>query len=447
MTAPPPGTNGTLAELRAHGKSLRAGVPRSAHGEWTPPRHRPDPVQALRQASTTWIPELVPVRFARMAASPLAFLRGAAAQMAADVGGMPRTGLAVQAIGDAHLLNFGSYGTPEERLVFDVDDFDETLPGPWEVDLQRLAASITLAARELGLGRPSTAATAAAAGYRLAMQRFAGLDALELFRFEQTVHGAQRLVAGLTADVVAWSKHTSRWQLPKLAAVDGDRWSIVARPPITVPVDGAVDRDLRALPGRYGATLLPERRELLARYEVVDVARHTVGVGSCGTHCHIVLLRGRAAGDPLFLQVKEARASVLADAWLGSRVDAHTPTPGERVVLGQRRAQPGPDPLLGWCEVGGRPVYVRQLRDRRGSVDLSRFQATDLRQYASLCGATLARAHARTGEPAVIAGYLGSSDIFDRSIARFAAAYADQTERDHAAFVAALGPFDGAAGG
>ena len=421
----------TAADERRAGRALRERVPRSAHEDWNPAPDRADPVETLRRARREWIAALVPVRFERMRASPLAFLRGAAAIMAADLAPTPRSGLTVQAIGDAHLLNFGGFASPDKRLLFDVDDFDETLPGPWEWDVKRLATSIELAARELGGN--DTAALAVSRGYRESIASFAAMAALDLHRYEIEAGDAVRLVPRLAKDVAQWSRHTSRWELPRLTAADAGTRRIVSNPPLTQPVSGAVAASLQRLPLTYARTLADDRRTLLSRYEVLDVARHTVGIGSCGTRCYVILLADTVTGDPLFLQVKEAGRSALEPSAGRSRL-RH---PGHRVVSGQRLAQPSSDPLLGWSTVAKTPVYVRQLRDMRGGVDLRRFKGNELTEFAALCGTALARAHARTGRPAAIAGYLGGGDRFDRAVARFAGAYADQTERDHEAFVKA----------
>lgn len=418
-------------QQRRAGRTLRNAVPRSSHAGFAPAPDRADPVDTLRHARRGWIAALVPIRFERMRASPLAFFRGTASTMAADLVHTPSTGLRVQAVGDAHLLNFGGFGTPEGRLLFDVADFDETLQGPWEWDVKRLAASIELAARELD--RDTAAAEAAVRGYRTAMSEFADMTSLEIYGHELDAGKAVRLAPGIAGDVERWSHHTSRWELPRLTTVKDGAPRIVGHEPITVRLRGSVAAALRELPLAYSRTLAEDRRALLARYEVIDVARHAVGVGSCGTHCYVVLLIGSDAGDPLFLQVKEARRSALEPFAGRSRV-RH---PGQRVVIGQRLAQAEADAFLGWGTLGRTGVYLRQLRDMRGAVDLRAFKSSQLTEYASLCGTALARAHARTGTPGAIAGYIGHGDRLDRAIAAFARDYADQTERDHAAFVKA----------
>jgi uncharacterized protein (DUF2252 family) len=420
------------AELRHSGRALRADVPRSAHGAWRPAPGRADPVGFLAAASRSWLAELVAVRYERMLVSPLAFLRGAAAIMAADLAASPVTGLRVQAVGDAHLLNFGGFGTPERRLLFDVDDFDETFPGPWEWDVKRLATSAAVAARELG-GDDRAAATAAARGYREAIARFAGMTALEIHGFELEAGAAARLVRGLGRDVTRWSHQTSRWELPRLTAAQDGVPRIRPQPPLTAPAPPALDAALRRLPTDYARTLTVDSRALISRYRVVDAARHAVGVGSVGTQCFVLLLEGEEAGDPLFLQAKEARASVLEPHGRARRASHH----GRRVVTGQRLLQAGSDALLGWATLDTVGVYVRQLRDMRGGVDLASLPSGDLPAFAALCGEALARGHARTGRSAAIAGYLGDGDVFDDAVRRFARAYADQTERDHAALRAA----------
>lgn len=424
-------------EGAAAGRALRRTVPRSALAEYTPPADRTAPVAALQAMSARWLPDLVPVRVARMTASPLGFLRGAAQVMAADLRGAPVTGVDVGALGDAHLLNFGGSASPERRLLFAASDFDEAFRGPWEGDVRRLAASAAVAGRELDGGGPAVAAEAALAaarGYREAMGRLTSLTAAEVFADVVPIAAAGELVPGLDEQASRWHVHTSAWERPRLTG-SGTGRRITARPPLTERVDGTLEQALRSLPDRYAATLPADRRALLSRYATLDVARHAVGVGSLGTRCFVVLLQGRDGGDPLILQAKEARPTVPAAAGRAPRTRVHA---GRRLVEAQQLGQAGADALLGWDTVDGVPVVVRQLRDMRGGVDLRTLGAGRLAAYVALCGGALARTHARSRPPAVLAGYLGHGDAFDKALAQFAARYADQTERDHAALVAAV---------
>ncbi len=430
------------AEQRSAGRALRRDVPRSRHGEWRASNDRPDPVDELIASNEGRLAELVPVRHARMTASPFAYYRGAPAMMAADLRRTLTTGIALQLCGDAHLLNFGSYATPERNVVFDVNDFDETERGPWEWDLKRLAASLTIAARTAGLtdddGR--AAALSCAGAYRSEIAAMAELSAFEVWhaRFDAAVllAGApdQRSRTYVERGLVKARQRTSLQALAKLTSVVDGRRVIVEDPPLVTRLTDQQLAQAHRSVDAYLATLDPDRRLLLDRYEVVDAALKVVGVGSVGTRCFIVLLAGRADLDPLFLQIKEARASVLAPhvagAWRGNQ--------GERVVVGQRIMQAASDVFLGWARADGFDLYVRQLRDMKLSVRLDDVRPEALAIYGRLCGATLARAHARAGEPALLAGYLGRGASFDEAIATFALAYADQNERDYDAFLAAI---------
>ena len=424
----------------------------------TCPANRPDPVELLERQARTRLPELVPVRHGRMAASPFAYFRGAALPMASDLAATPVTGLTVQACGDAHLSNFGVFGSPERRLLFDINDFDETLPAPWEWDVKRLAASVEIAGRENGFTAKQRrkVVLAAVARYREAMRIFAGMTNLEVWyahldlddlRTEVDAALTGRLRKAVDRGMAKARGNDSMRALSKLTRlVDGKR-RIVSDPPLIVPVgdlaSGADDGGLHALIcdllGAYRRTLHEDSAELLARYELTDLAQKVVGVGSVGTRCWIVLMQGSDDGDPLFLQVKEAERSVLAEFAGRSRFANH----GERVVVGQRFTQASSDIFLGWVRVAhgvdGRPhdYYVRQLRDWKLSMDIASMSADWMRRYVSFCGWTLARAHARTGDRFALAAYLGSSDVFDQAIADFAVGYADQNERDHAGLVAA----------
>jgi len=428
----------------AAGKELRERVPRSSHSRWAPAKNRRDPVALLKETDSGKLPALIPIRYARMRASPFAFFRGAAALMAADLAHTPVTSLRVQACGDCHVANFGGFGTPERRLVFDINDFDETLPAPWEWDVKRLAASIVLATREAGLREShcSDAARAAVEFYRKHMREYAKRTALEVWYSELS---ADLLVARAATPAARkrWRRreaeamlNTSSHEFPKIAAMERARARIVNHPPLIYhPRDmAAIGKRVRKMFQQYRATLSEDRRIVLDRYELVDVARKVVGVGSVGTRCAVALLMA-APRDPLLLQFKEARASVLAP-YAGKSRYANQ---GERVVTGQRMLQSASDVFLGWTTDGrGHDYYFRQLRDMRMKVDIEEMSNGDWSEYVELCGWVLARAHARTGDPARIAGYLGKTGAFDEAVARFAVAYADQTECDYASFVKAI---------
>jgi hypothetical protein len=433
----------------ALGKAARAATPRSSHADHTPGPHRADPVDVLVRDGAGRVEELLPLRYGRMVGSALAFLRGGAAVMAADLADSPTTGFTVQLCGDAHLANFGMYASPERRLVFDVNDFDETERGPWEWDVKRLAASLQVAAR----GRSTSAESrgvvlAAGAAYRSAMRRFAGMRHLDLW-YERVDLDDPATLAGLQLDATARRRAARAVQkahtrghdraVRRLTERHGGGCRIASAPPLVEPLrdllppsgredlEHRLDRILRA----YRRSLSPDRRWLVEQYRLVDVARRVGGVGSVGTRCWVVLLRGRDENDLLLLQMKEARPSALTPY-------AH-PRPqrdGRRVVLGQRHVQAVTDIFLGWHRSAGldgvhRDFYVRQLADWKGSADVERMRARDLLRYGELCARTLARGHARTGDRFAIAGYLGASDRFDVALADFAAAYADQNARDH----------------
>jgi uncharacterized protein (DUF2252 family) len=432
----------TRSEQRAAGQALRARVPRRSHGEWRPPADRPDPVEVLIRTNEGRLPELVPVRHGRMAESPFAFYRGSPAMMAADLSRTPTTGVTLQICGDAHLLNFGSFATPERNLVFDVNDFDETQPGPWEWDLKRLAASLVIAARTAGLSDADgkTAVLSCSAAYRSEMAAMSELSAFEVWHARLDAAAllaaaperrSQRVVERVASEA---RQRTSLQALPKLTTVRHGRRVILEDPPLVSRLTDEQVQQARRSVRAYLATLDEDRRLLLNRYELVDAALKVVGVGSVGTRCFIVLLAGKADLDPLFLQIKEARASVLAPYVGRFRYGNH----GRRVVVGQRIMQAASDTFLGWARIDGFDFYVRQLRDMKLSVRLESARPTDLAAYGRLCGATLARAHARAGEPTVLAGYLGSTAAFDEALAAFAVRYADQNERDYEAFLGAM---------
>jgi Uncharacterized protein conserved in bacteria (DUF2252) len=493
----------SIDERKAAGLEARDKVPVSSHTKWGPAADRADPVTLLEEQDATREPDLVPVRHGRMMVSPFTFYRGAAKIMAADLKDTPASGLDAQLCGDAHLSNFGAFASPERRLLFDLNDFDETLPGPFEYDVKRMAASFTIAARNNGFsGADTRAATLESVrAYREAMAGFAQMPTMDLWYAhldeDELMAEIRSAVAGTAvqdkkavkqekagksakagkaekkpekravkaekaakqeekaarigekrAAKIAEKAHTrdSLQALSKLGEVVDGRYRIVSQPPIVVPA-----RDLAATYGlsqkqvmpairgqfrAYRATLQEDRRQLLERFEIVDAARKVVGVGSVGTRAFIVLLQGRDAADPLFLQIKEATASVLEPYVRKSRYQQH----GERVVQGQRMMQAASDIYLGWTKGLDvrRHFYWRQLRDMKGSADPELMKPLGLTFYARICGWTLARAHARSGDPVAIAEYLGGSDAFDQSIAGFSQRYADQNERDYQAFVKAV---------
>lgn len=433
----------TPEDRARQGKAARKRASRSSHGAWIPSADRADPVAVLERQGADRVQELLPIRYARMAASPFSFLRGAAAVMAGDLAAQWHTGLTVQLCGDAHLLNFGLFASPERALLFDLNDFDETCQGPFEWDVKRLAASIAVASRANGHPENGSRAAclAAVAAYRASMRRLADLGELAVWYERTDAHALLPLIrstrhrkrAATTLDRAR--RRTSLQALGKLTEeVDGVR-RIIHDPPLIEPAGAADLAAVRKIFGDYRSTLSEERRLLLDRYHFVDAARKVVGVGSVGTRCHIVLLAGRDADDPLFLQIKEAVRSVLEE---------HLPPgpyvhPGHRVVAGQRLLQAASDIFLGWMTgPQGRAFYWRQLRDMKGSADVESMSATELRSYARLCGTALARAHARSGDRIAIAAYLGGSDTFDRAITDFALRYATQNAADHAALTEAI---------
>ncbi|MGZ4609407.1 MAG: DUF2252 domain-containing protein [Actinomycetes bacterium] len=451
----------TVDERRTRGKEAGNKIPLSSHEGWKPAGDRPDPVVLLEQQNQTREPDLVPVRHGRMMVSPFTFYRGAAKIMAADLKDTPRAGLTVQLCGDAHLSNFGAFASPERQLLFDLNDFDETLPGPFEYDVKRMAASFQIAAQNNGFAKSdATAITmASVAAYRQAMAEFAQMRTLDIWYArleEQTILKAAKAQAKKHSKEIKQGKKNfkkartrdSLQALSKLAErVDG-QYRIASRPPIVVParelsaaygmspaeVEPAIHEQFRA----YRATLEDDRRYLLERFRIVDVARKVVGVGSVGTRAFIALLQGRDEEDPLFLQVKEATASVLEDHLPASRYEQQH---GERVVKGQRMMQAASDIFLGWTRGRdtSRYFYWRQLRDMKGSAVVEDMSPTALGFYANLCGWTLARAHARSGDPLSISEYLGDGDAFDRALTDFSKRYAEQNERDYQQFVDAVG--------
>ena len=431
----------TRSERRAAGRALRARCPRSSHAAWHPAEGRPDPVDVLEQSNRTRLQELVPVRYGRMLQSPFTFYRGAPAVMANDLSSTATTRITVQACGDAHLLNFGTFATPERNLVFDVNDFDETHAGPWEWDLKRLAASLVVAARTAGLSEVdgTDAARSCSDEYRTTMAVLSELSSFEVWHSRidadaivSAARGRKRQAA--TRKTVAKARQrTSLQALSKLTTVRDGRRVIVEDPPLIVRLsDERVEQAFR-FARAYRATLDPDRRLLLDRYEFVDAALKVVGVGSVATRCYVVLLAGLGDLDPLFLQVKEAQPSVLTP-YVGRSTYRNQ---GQRVVFGQRIMQAASDVFLGWAHADDFDVYVRQLRDMKGSAEIDTLDRSGLADYGRLCGATLARAHARSGDPSLLAGYLGNGPAFDDALTQFGVAYADQTERDYEALARA----------
>jgi uncharacterized protein (DUF2252 family) len=434
----------SVKERLAAGKALREKVPRTSHGRWKLPPNRPDPIELLKHTDRGRLPDLLPIRYARMCQSPFAFLRGAAALMASDLAATPATGIRVQACGDCHVANFGGFGSPERRLVFDINDFDETLPAPWEWDVKRLAASSVLASRELHLSERHCADSARAAvrSYRRHMREYAEMRALEAWYshldaeifIDEAKTAAAKKQWKRTEN--AARRQTAEHVFPLITGVQNGRRRIIDQPPLIYhpPQIARMGKHVRDIFERYRRTLPEERRVILNRYHIVDVARKVVGVGSVGTRCAVALLMA-GAHDPLFLQFKEADASVLAPYAGKSRYRNQ----GERVVTGQRMLQSASDVFLGWArDDEGRDFYFRQLRDMRMKIDVDAMSRQDWFEYVEVCGWALARAHARTGDAARIAGYLGKNDTFDEAIEKFAVLYADQTERDHAALVKAV---------
>ncbi|HEX3490211.1 MAG TPA: DUF2252 domain-containing protein [Streptosporangiaceae bacterium] len=464
-----------VTERQERGRAARSLTPLGAHAGWRPADGRPDPVTLLEQQNRSREPDLVPVRHGRMMLSPFTFYRGAAKIMAADLKDTPDAGLDAQLCGDAHLSNFGAFASPERTLLFDLNDFDETLPGPFEYDVKRLAASFTIAGRNNGFDRAGieAATLASVMAYRTAMAEFAQMRTMDIWyahlseddlrRSIQTMvtqtgksatgkkgkKQAKRAVkAQKRAEKTAARAHSrdSLQALSKLAEEVDGQYRIASQPPIVVPArdlagthglsGSQLSRVIRSQFREYRASLPDDRRQLLERFEIVDMARKVVGVGSVGTRAFIVLLQGRDEHDPLFLQVKEATTSVLEAYVRRSRYRQH----GERVVQGQRLMQASSDIYLGWTKgvEAGRYYYWRQLRDMKGSALVELMAPGTLEFYGQICGWTLARAHARSGDPVALAEYLGDSDAFDRAVTDFSRRYADQNDRDYEAFVQAI---------
>jgi uncharacterized protein (DUF2252 family) len=444
----PPHEVFTPDEWRAKGRERRRSVSRSSHAQWAPPANRPDPVAVLEEQARTRVPDLIPIRYGRMLASPFSYFRGAAAPMAWDLAHTPTTDIRVQACGDAHLLNFGMYAAPDRRLVFDVNDFDETLPAPFEWDVKRLAASFAVAARDHGYKDRDahTAARLAVRSYRTKMARYAAMRFFDVWYSRIDIDEVSRLFDVLQPkaavrrrhrDIAQARRRTSQRAFLKMCDQVRGQYRIRSAYPVIIrfPVERypSVLEELRGAIAQYRQTLEADRREVLRRHYFGDFARKVVGVGSVGTEAFVVLLIGDRADEPLFLQVKEAQASVLAP-FAGPGEYQHQ---GERVVMGQRLTQAATDPFLGWTTGIGtsgttlKHYYVRQLRDMKGSMSVPLMDPLQLDYYGRLCGWALARAHARTGRATMISGYLGTSETFDHAIADFAIAYADQNERDY----------------
>ncbi|QMU76663.1 DUF2252 domain-containing protein [Streptacidiphilus sp. PB12-B1b] len=445
----------SVQDRAARGRAARGRAPRSSHAEFAPSPKRADPLAIIARQSATRLPELVPIRYDRMTESPFRFYRGAAAIMAADLAPTPTSGIRAQLCGDAHLLNFRLLASPERHLMFDINDFDETLPGPWEWDVKRLAASLVIAGRANGFTDTERAdiVRATVRSYRERMRGFAGMGNLDVWYASVDMERLRTLQADqlgkrrrrLLSEAMDQARSRDSLQaFAKLTRVVGGERRFVADPPLVVPIGDLLpeleradfEQQLRGLIESYGRTLRADHQHLLRQFRLVDLARKVVGVGSVGTRCWIVLLLGRDDEDPLILQVKEADRSVLAE-YVG---DSAYEEQGERVVSGQRLMQATSDIFLGWQRAQGidggvRDFYVRQLRDWKGIAQPEDMLPEGMLLFGEICGATLARAHARSGDRVAIAAYLGRSEVFDQALARFAELYADQNERDHQALV------------
>jgi uncharacterized protein (DUF2252 family) len=444
----------TPEEWRRLGRQRRKFVPRSSQSGWQPPPDRPDPVEVIEEQAKTRDPDLVPLRHGRMAASPFAYFRGAAAPMAWDVAHLPSSDIRVQACGDAHLLNFGLFAAPDRRLVFDVNDFDETLRAPFEWDVKRLAASVAIAARdnEFEIRSVRTAVRRCAHAYRTEMENYARMKFMDVWYSRIDVDQVSQLFDAVQSgkaarrrgsDIKKAYKRTSMQAMLKLCHLRDGQYRIRAVPPVIVRLDVQRDKalfeELRSAVEKYQETLQADRREVLSRYDFGDFARKVVGVGSVGLEAFVALLHGERDDEPMFLQFKEAQESVFAP-FAGPSEYQHQ---GERVVRGQRKMQAASDPFLGWTvgirtNNGQADYYVRQLRDMKGAMNVAAMDPPQLTYYAGLCGWALSRAHARTGRAAMISGYLGSSEAFDCAIEEFAVEYAEQNAFDFGRLLAAI---------
>src|SRR5271165_4041966 len=449
----------TVAERVARGKAARAEVPRSSHAIYEPPPGRTDPIKLLERQAEMRVPELIPIRYGRMLVSPFTFYRGGAMIMAHDLAGTPRSGLTVQCCGDAHLSNFGVFASPERRLMFDINDFDETLPGPWEWDVKRLAVSMLIAARDNSFAPKDQDRIVldTVRRYRTAMAEFAGMKNLDVWYSHIDIESVveelaaqfkQKMVKRTEAVLAKARTKDSMAAFSKLTHTVNGRVQIVDQSPLIVPLAQLLSdsrrpkmfEELHQLLRSYRNTLQFDRRVLLEGFELADFARKVVGVGSVGTRAWIALMLGRDGQDPLFLQMKEAEASVLEEFVAPSEFDNH----GERVVAGQRLMQATSDIFLGWLHVESgidgqeRDFYGRQLKDWKGSAEIEQLVPSGMATYGRLCGWTLARAHARSGDRIAIAAYLGKSDAFDRAILEFSYAYAEQNDSDYQALTAAV---------
>ena len=437
------------------GRNIRKQVPRSSHGDWFPSPDRPDPLSLLQAQDEGRLQYLLPIKYGRMVASPFAFLRGSAVVMASDLAASPVTGQNVLLCGDAHLANFGVFATPERNLVFDINDFDETYPGPWEWDLKRLAASAVVAGRDNGLKEKDCRrlATTVSRSYRESMQRLSQASILDVWYFHVDANSvlkifneyARKSSKSAQKTIKKARSHTSRRTLQKLTEVVDGKRQIVNDSPLLERMSDLLSeeqkqqitrQDIESTWFEYVNSLQEDRRRLLARYRIADAALRVGGVGSVGTRCTIALLEGDADQDALILQQKQAGPSAL-EAYLPKKDFANQ---AQRVVIGQRLMQAASDIFLGWHQgpLSGTQYYWRQLKDMKGSFDVANLDATGLGTYLAVCSLCLARAHARSGDAAAISAYLGSGDVFDNAVANFAVAYADQTVRDHQALVDAV---------
>jgi uncharacterized protein (DUF2252 family) len=433
-------------ERRAAGKKLRASVPRESHAEWVAPKNRADPIKTVMANNQGRQKSLIPLRMGRMAASPFAFLRGSACVMARDLSTSPITGIPTVLDGDAHLNNFGMYGTPQREVVFDLNDFDEATVGPWEWDLKRLAASVNVAGRSNGLNARERAAAVrrCVEGYRFNANRLQSMGVLDIWYLHaypgraNPIAKADPKSKAVISKTLSKAQHTdNRTLLPKVADREAEgQWTFRDSPPVLTRVDKATKQKVIDSLRQYAVTLSRERRLMLNRYHIVDVAHRVVGVGSVGTRAYLVLLFGNGDDDPLFLQVKEA--TIPAHAPFLPPLEKEFRHQGHRVIVGQRALQASSDPMLGYTSIDGRDFYVRQMKNLKASIPIEWLTGASFNFYAWICGAILSRAHARTSDPARVAGYCGNSSVLDEALATWAESYGDQTESDHAALVGAI---------